>query len=107
MPPPTDKYSAFQSTVVYRKFNTTRLVLQSLPLPTLSSWFGKASDRYPLDLVEGDLITGTVVQLGGTRTFVRSHGLGVFERAASLKIGRDPSCPEGVAADLDLHSEFL
>jgi hypothetical protein len=37
---------------------------------------------------------------------VRRHCLSVFERAASLKVGRSPGGPEGVAANLDLHAEF-
>jgi hypothetical protein len=37
---------------------------------------------------------------------MRRHELGVFERAASLKVGRDSGGPEGVAADLDLHAEL-
>jgi len=34
---------------------------------------------------------------------MRGHGLGVFQRAAGLHLGRDPDCPEGAATGLDLH----
>jgi hypothetical protein len=67
------------------------------------SWNFATSNRNPFDLIERDLITGTVVQLGGARAFVRGHELGVFECAAGFEIGADPGRPKGVAADLDLH----
>jgi hypothetical protein len=57
-----------------------------------------SSNRNPLHLIERDLIAGAVVELGGARTFVRRHGLGVFERASGFQIGGDSGCPEGVAS---------
>jgi len=39
-----------------------------------------------LDLVERDLIVPAVVELGGTRAFVRRHLLGVLEEAAIEQI---------------------
>ena len=44
-------------------------------------------DRDPLDLVERNLVTRAVIELGGARAFVRRHGLCVFERAAGLEVG--------------------
>jgi subtilisin family serine protease len=64
-----------------------------------------ASNRGPLDLIERYFIACPIVKLSGARTFVRRHGLGVFERPAGFKIGGDAGCPEGVAADLDLEAE--
>jgi hypothetical protein len=63
-----------------------------------------ALNRNPLDLVERDFVTGPIVELGGARAFVRGHGLGVFERAASLEVGSDAGCAEHVAAELDLEA---
>jgi hypothetical protein len=65
------------------------------------------SNRNALDLIEGDLIACAVIELGGARTFMRGHELGVFERAAGFEVGGDTGCPESVAADLDLHAEQL
>jgi hypothetical protein len=64
------------------------------------------SNRDPLDLVECDLIAGTVVELGRTRAFVRRHRLGVLERAAPLKVSGDPRSAKSVAADPALHAEL-
>jgi hypothetical protein len=41
-----------------------------------------------LDLIERNLVIGTIVELGGAGTLVGGHGLGVFERAAVVEIGR-------------------
>jgi hypothetical protein len=49
----------------------------------------QVSNLDPFDLIERDLIAGTVVEPGGTRAFVRRHGLRVFERAAGLEIRGD------------------
>jgi len=54
------------------------------------SYKGRRSNRNPLDFIERDLIAGTVVELGGARAFVRSHQLGVFQRAAGLEIAVMP-----------------
>jgi hypothetical protein len=66
----------------------------------------RRSNRNPLDLIERDFVAGAVVELGGARAFVRRHQLGVFEGAAGFEVGRYASCPEGVAADLDLQAEL-
>lgn len=42
------------------------------------------SNHNPLHLVERDLVTCSVVELGRARAFVRGHELRVFERAANL-----------------------
>jgi hypothetical protein len=44
----------------------------------------------PLHLVELDFVAGAVLELGRARTFMRGHGLGVFERAADLEICGHP-----------------
>src|SRR5580704_14029250 len=69
---------------------------------------GKASgsNRNPLDLIEGNLISSPIIELGGARAFVRGHELGVFERAAGFEVGRYASCPEGVATNPDLQADF-
>jgi hypothetical protein len=38
----------------------------------------RASDRNPFHLVERDLITGAIVELGGARTLARGHGLSIL-----------------------------
>ena len=58
-------------------------------------------NRDPLHLVERYLIAGAIVELGGARTFVRGHGLGVLQRAAGFKISGDARGAEGMAADPD------
>lgn len=45
------------------------------------------SNRYPLDLVERDLITGPVIELRRARAFVCGHGMGIFEHPAGLEVG--------------------
>jgi hypothetical protein len=63
-------------------------------------------DADPLDLVKGNSVPGTVVELGGARAFVRRHGLGLFQGATSLKISRDARRAEGMAAHLDERAEI-
>jgi hypothetical protein len=62
------------------------------------------SDSY--HLIEGNLITGAIVKLGGARAFIRRHGLGVFERTAGLEIGGDAGRAEDVAAKLAFQAGF-
>jgi hypothetical protein len=57
-------------------------------------------------LIEGDLVTGAIVKLGGPGAFMGSHRLGVFERAAGLEISGDPGRAEHVAAKLAFQSGF-
>ena len=38
----------------------------------------------PLDLIERDLVAGTIVELGGSWAFMRGHELCIFERAACV-----------------------
>ncbi len=57
-------------------------------------------NRDPLDLVEGDLVLGPVIELGRPRGLMGGNGLGVLDRAAVLEIGGDPGGPEGVAVGL-------
>jgi hypothetical protein len=63
-------------------------------------------NRNPLDLIKCNLVAGPVIELGGARTFVGSHGLRVFEGAAGFELGRDAGCSKRVIADLDLHAEL-
>ena len=56
----------------------------------------------PLDLVEGDLIAGAVVELRGARAFVRGHAVRVFECAAGVHRGGDAGRPKGMTVDPDL-----
>jgi hypothetical protein len=44
-----------------------------------------ASNLDALDLVERDRVAGAVIELRRARTFVRRHGLGVFEGAAASR----------------------
>src|SRR5262249_41235250 len=53
----------------------------------LAPWVIGELNRDPLEFVERDFITGAVVELGGAGTFMRRHGLRVFERAAGFEIG--------------------
>ena len=48
-----------------------------------------ASDLYPLDLIERDLVRRPVVEFGGSGGLVGGDGLGVFEGAAVLQVGGD------------------
>jgi len=58
-----------------------------------------ASNPYPLDLLQRDLVARAVIELRRTRAFVRCHRLRVFERAA-VRSGRSMDRP-GLAALLD------
>src|SRR6266700_5746567 len=62
------------------------------------------SNRNPLDLIECDLITGTVIELGRARAFVRRHGLCLLEGTARFEIGGDTGRPEHVAPELSLEA---
>ena len=59
----------------------------------------RRSNAYPFDLIQGDFITGAVVELGRTRGLVRGDGLRVFQRPAVKQKGRDARGPEGVIAN--------
>ena len=63
---------------------------------------GKASpwvlDLDPLHLIEGNLVTGSVVEFGGAGGLVGGDGLGVFERSAIFEVGGDAGGPKRVAA---------
>src|SRR5712664_1907864 len=58
----------------------------------------------PLDPIECDRVTGAVVELGRVRAFVCGHALRIFERAASVHVGRDPGSPERMAVDAYLEA---
>src|SRR4051812_21125420 len=45
------------------------------------------SDSYLLDFVQGNIVPSPIIELRRAWAFMRGHRLGVFERAASLKIG--------------------
>jgi len=57
-------------------------------------------------LIEGDLVTGAIVKLGGPGAFMGSHRLRVFKRATGLEIGGDPGRGEHVAAELAFQSSL-
>src|SRR5579883_428136 len=52
-----------------------------------------------LDLIQGDLIIGSVIKFGGSGTLVRGHSLGVFKGTTIVEIGSDPCGSEGVIAN--------
>src|ERR1700730_6668175 len=66
-----------------------------------------ASDREPFYLIEGDLVTGPVVELGRPRRLVVGHRLRLLERPAVLQVDGDPGRPEAVAADERLDARLL
>ena len=51
----------------------------------------------PFDLIEADLVSGAVVELGRARRLVGGDGLGVLDTAAVEQVGGDAGGPEGVA----------
>ena len=50
-----------------------------------------------LDFIEGDLVRGAVVELGGAGGLVGGDSLGVLDAAAVEQVGGDAGGPEGVA----------
>ncbi len=56
-------------------------------------------NRNPVDLIEGDVVAGAVVEFGGFGAFVVGYSLGVLDRAAVFQVGRDAGRPEHVVAD--------
>jgi hypothetical protein len=56
-------------------------------------------NRDPLHLVQRDFISRAIVEFCCPRTFVRSHGLRVFQSAAGFQIGGDARGAEGMAAE--------
>src|SRR5208282_3174176 len=63
-------------------------------------------DRNSLNFIERDLIASAVIELRRARAFVRSHGLRVLERPASLEISCNAGGAKGVTADFDAHAEI-
>ncbi len=61
---------------------------------------GSARSYDPLDLIEGDLVGSTIVELGGPRRRMGRHRGGCLQLAAIDQIGGDTGCPKGVVADL-------
>ncbi len=57
------------------------------------------SDHDPLDLIEGNLIGGTIVKLGRSWGFMGGDGLGVFDGTSVVEIGGDAGRSKGVATD--------
>src|SRR5262249_28214767 len=75
------------------------------PPPCLEEGRGEGpSDRNPLDLIERDLIAGTVIELGCARAFARGHGLRIFQRATGIEIRSNARRAENVAAELALQA---
>src|SRR5580704_7756570 len=62
-------------------------------------------NRNPLDLIKGNLIPRTIIELCCPWAFMRGHGLGIFETAAGPKIGGDSRGAKGVAANPRAHAE--
>ena len=56
-------------------------------------------DHDPLNFIEGDLIAGSVIELGRLRRLVSGDLLRLLDGAAVLQVGGDAGGPEGVAAD--------
>jgi hypothetical protein len=63
-------------------------------------------DSYALDLIQGDLIAGAIIEFCRARALMRSHGLGVFQCTISLKICGNPGGAEDVTAELLLESRL-
>lgn len=61
-------------------------------------------NHYPLDLIERDLVVGSIVKFGRTWAFMRGHGLRVFKGTTGFKIGGEASSAKGVAAELGLEA---
>ena len=57
-----------------------------------------------LNLIQRQLIPRAVVELGTANRIVVRDALGVFDRAAVGKIGRDSCCPKRVAANPRAHT---
>ena len=57
-------------------------------------------NRDPLHLLEGNLITGPIVELGSTRAFVRGHSSRILKRTAGFEVSRNAGRLEHVAAEL-------
>src|SRR2546423_10838919 len=58
----------------------------------------------PLDLIEGDLVTGAVVEFGRARAFVCGHELRIFERAAGIHVGRNACGPKCMTINTPLEA---
>src|SRR3974377_830059 len=59
----------------------------------------KVSQPNPLDLVLGEPLLGSILELGGARGVVRRHFLGMFQCAPVGKVGGNPGGPKSVIAD--------
>src|SRR6516225_1308364 len=65
-----------------------------------------SSNRNTLDLIERDLIAGTIIELGCARAFMRGHGLRVFQRDTGFEIRSNARRAENVAAELALQASL-
>jgi hypothetical protein len=63
-------------------------------------------DGDPLDLIQSNLISCAIIELGGARTFMRGHGLRILKRSAGFKLGGDARGAEGMAADPGARAEL-
>jgi len=57
------------------------------------------SNDDPLDFVEADLVTATIIELSGLGGRVRRHGARGLQLAAIAEIGGDPGRAEAMAID--------
>src|SRR3954454_22832198 len=58
-----------------------------------------ALNHNPLDFVEGNLVAGAVIELGGLGRLVGGNLLGLLDGAAGFEVGGDAGGPERVAAN--------
>src|SRR5216684_1608722 len=71
----------------------------------IASQDGYPLNNDPLDLIEGDLVTGAVVEFSRARAFVCGHELRIFEGAPGVHVSRDPGSPKcmTINAPLEAH----
>jgi hypothetical protein len=75
-------------------------------MPMLHAWLAfPNSNSYPFHLIERDLVSGSIVEFGRSRAFMRRHGLGVLERAARFERDGDPGRAERMTPDTDPHAK--
>jgi hypothetical protein len=62
------------------------------------------SDTDPLNLVERDLVSCSIIEFGSSWRLMVSDGLSRFEGAAVEQVGGNASRPPGVAANIDVNA---
>src|SRR6266446_6614873 len=71
----------------------------------IASQDGYPLNNDPLDLIEGDLVTGAVVEFSRARTFVCGHELRIFEGATGVHVSRDPGRPKCMTINAPLEAQ--